>query len=191
MTTAGPRVLILMGSDSDLPVMQEAGRVLGEFGVPFEITVASAHRSPDRAAAYAREAEGRGVRVVIAGAGGAAHLAGVLAAHTPLPVIGVPLAPPAGAAAMGGLDALLATVQMPAGVPVATVAIGGARNAALLAVQILATADDELRGRYRAYKSRLAREVEDKAARIAAAAPSVGMAPRADPGSAGRDGGAR
>jgi phosphoribosylaminoimidazole carboxylase PurE protein len=174
MTAAGPRVLIVMGSDSDLPVMQEAGRVLADFGVPFEMTVASAHRSPDRAASYAREAEGRGVRVVIAGAGGAAHLAGVLAAHTPLPVIGVPLA---GSAAMGGLDALLATVQMPAGVPVATVAIGGARNAALLAVQILATADDGLRGRYRAYKERLALEVEEKAARIAAAAPSVGMAP--------------
>ncbi|HEV2356415.1 MAG TPA: 5-(carboxyamino)imidazole ribonucleotide mutase [bacterium] len=170
----GPRVLILMGSDSDLPVMQEAGRVLGEFGVPFEITVASAHRSPDRAATYAREAEGRGVRVIIAGAGGAAHLAGILAAHTPLPVIGVPL----GGSAVNGLDALLATVQMPAGVPVATVAIGGARNAALLAVQILATADDTLRDRYRAYKARLAREVEEKAARITTAATGgFGMAP--------------
>jgi 5-(carboxyamino)imidazole ribonucleotide mutase len=170
----GPRVLIVMGSDSDLPVMQEAGRVLADFGVPFEMTVASAHRSPDRAAAYAREAEGRGVRVIIAGAGGAAHLAGAVAAHTALPVIGVPL----GGSAVNGLDALLATVQMPAGVPVATVAIGGARNAGLLAVQILGAADDGLRERYRAYKERLAREVEEKAARIAAAAPgSVGMAP--------------
>jgi 5-(carboxyamino)imidazole ribonucleotide mutase len=169
-------VLILMGSDSDLPVMQEAGRVLADFGVPFEMTVASAHRSPDRAATYAREAEGRGVRVIIAGAGGAAHLAGVLAAHTALPVIGVPLA----GSAVNGLDSLLATVQMPAGVPVATVAIGGARNAGLLAVQILATADEGLRERSRAYKARLAREVEEKAARIAAASPgTLGMAPPA------------
>jgi len=178
---AGPRVLIVMGSDSDLPVMQEAGRVLADFGVPFEMTVASAHRSPDRAAAYAREAEGRGVRVIVAGAGGAAHLAGAVAAHTTLPVIGVPLA----GSALSGLDALLATVQMPAGVPVATVAIGGARNAGLLAVQILATADDGLRERYHAYKDRLAREVEEKAARIAPASPGgVGMAP--PPDSAGR-----
>jgi phosphoribosylaminoimidazole carboxylase PurE protein len=174
MTSGGPRVLILMGSDSDLPVMQEAGRVFADFGVPFEMTVASAHRSPDRAARYAREAEGRGVRVIVAGAGGAAHLAGVIAAHTALPVIGVPLA----GSAVNGLDALLATVQMPAGVPVATVAIGGARNAALLAVQILATADEGLREQYRGYKARLAREVEDKAARMAAASPgSLGMAP--------------
>lgn len=170
-----PRVLILMGSDSDLPVMQEAGRALADFGVPFEMTVASAHRSPDRAATYAREAEGRGVRVIIAGAGGAAHLAGAIAAHTALPVIGVPLA----GSAVNGLDALLATVQMPAGVPVATVAIGGARNAGLLAVQILGTMDEALRERYRAYKVRLGREVEEKAARIAAAGPGsgVGMAP--------------
>ena len=174
MTTAPARVLIVMGSDSDLPVMQEAGRVLADFGVPFEMTVASAHRSPDRAASYAREAEGRGVRVIIAGAGGAAHLAGAVAAHTTLPVVGVPLS----GSAVNGLDALLATVQMPAGVPVATVAIGGARNAGLLAVQILATADERLRKRYRDYKDRLAREVEEKAARIAASTPgSVGMAP--------------
>jgi 5-(carboxyamino)imidazole ribonucleotide mutase len=169
-----PRVLILMGSDSDLPVMQEAGRVLAEFGVPFDMTVASAHRSPDRAAKYAREAEGRGVRVIVAAAGGAAHLAGAVAAQTVLPVIGVPLA----GSAVNGLDALLATVQMPAGVPVATVAIGGARNAALLAVQILAAGDDRLRDQYRGYKERLAREVEDKAARIAAASGgALGMAP--------------
>jgi phosphoribosylaminoimidazole carboxylase PurE protein len=183
MTTAasspaagGPKVLILMGSDSDLPVMQEAGRVLTDFGVPFEMTVASAHRSPDRAAAFAREAEGRGIGVIIAGAGGAAHLAGVLAAHTALPVIGVPLA----GSAVNGLDALLATVQMPAGVPVATVGIGGARNAGLLAVQILATADGALRERYGAYKARLAREVEEKAARLAGApTATLGMAPPA------------
>ena len=186
-----PLVSIVMGSANDWEIMQQAAQQLKDFGVAFDARVISAHRSPDLLFEYIQEMSAQGVQCFIAGAGGAAHLAGVLAAHTPLPVIGVPLAPPAGAAAMGGLDALLATVQMPAGVPVATVAIGGARNAALLAVQILATADDELRGRYRAYKSRLAREVEDKAARIAAAAPSVGMAPRADPGSAGRDGGAR
>jgi 5-(carboxyamino)imidazole ribonucleotide mutase len=174
MTAEGPRVLILMGSDSDLPVMQEAGRVLTEFGVPFEMTVASAHRSPERAAKYAREAEGRGARVMIAAAGGAAHLAGAVAAQTVLPVIGVPLA----GSAVNGLDALLATVQMPAGVPVATVAIGGARNAALLAVQILAASDEQLRDRFRAYKERLAREVEEKAARIVPAATGgFGMAP--------------
>jgi len=169
-----PRVLILIGSDSDLPVMQEAGRVLTEFGVSFDLTVASAHRSPERAAKYAREAEGRGVGVIIAAAGGAAHLAGAVAAQTVLPVIGVPLA----GSAVNGLDALLATVQMPAGVPVATVAIGGARNAALLAVQVLAAADDQLRDRFRAYKERLAREVEEKAARIGVASGGgLGMAP--------------
>jgi 5-(carboxyamino)imidazole ribonucleotide mutase len=174
MMTGAPRVLILMGSDSDLPVMQEAGRVLTEFGVPFEMTVASAHRSPDRAAKYAREAEGRGVGVIIAAAGGAAHLAGVIAAHTVLPVIGVPLS----GSAVNGLDALLATVQMPAGVPVATVAIGGARNAALLAIQILAVGDGELRARYHGYKDRLAREVEEKAARLGGSSGGgFGMAP--------------
>jgi phosphoribosylaminoimidazole carboxylase PurE protein len=167
-------VLILMGSDSDLPVMQEAGRVLTEFGVPFDMTVASAHRSPERAAKFAREAEGQGVGVIIAAAGGAAHLAGAAAAQTVLPVIGVPLT----GSAINGLDALLATVQMPPGVPVATVAIGGARNAALLAVQILAAADHQLRDRFRAYKERLAREVEEKAARIGVAAGGgLGMAP--------------
>jgi 5-(carboxyamino)imidazole ribonucleotide mutase len=165
-----PRVGILMGSDSDLPLMEEAGRVLAEFGVPYELTVASAHRSPDRVLAYAREAEGRGIQVLIAGAGGAAHLAGVLAAHTSLPVIGVPIPGPA----LGGLDSLLSTVQMPSGVPVATVGIGAARNAGLLAVQILATSDPALRDRFRQFKARLAAEVEAKAARVAA-----GMAPGA------------
>ncbi len=168
----GPRVGIVMGSDSDLAVMEEAGRILAEFGVPYEITVASAHRSPARVQAYAREAEGRGMQVLLAGAGGAAHLAGVLAAHTILPVIGVPLA----TSALGGLDALLSTVQMPGGVPVATVGIGSARNAALLAVQILGAGDPALRERYRAYKARLASEVDEKAARLAAR-PEAGMAP--------------
>jgi phosphoribosylaminoimidazole carboxylase PurE protein len=167
-----PRVGILMGSDSDLPVMQEAGRILAEFGVPYEMIVASAHRSPARVEAYARDAEPRGIRVLIAGAGGAAHLAGALAAHTVLPVIGVPL----DSSTLRGMDALLSTVQMPGGVPVATVGIGAARNAALLAVQILATEDAALRDRYRAYKARLAAEVEEKAARLAAS-PEAGMAP--------------
>jgi phosphoribosylaminoimidazole carboxylase PurE protein len=175
MTTrsdAAPRVGILIGSDSDLPVMREAARILGDFGIPHEITIASAHRSPGRVERYVSQAEDRGMQVLIAGAGAAAHLAGVLAAHTVLPVIGVPL----GGSALGGLDALLSTVQMPSGVPVATVGIGGARNAALLAVQILATGDPALRERYRAYKARLAAEVEEKATRLAAA-PEVGMVP--------------
>lgn len=167
-----PRVGILMGSDSDLPVMQEAARILAEFGVPYEMIVASAHRSPARVEAYARDAEPRGIRVLIAGAGGAAHLAGALAAHTVLPVIGVPL----DSSTLRGMDALLSTVQMPGGVPVATVGIGAARNAALLAVQILATEDGALRDRYRVYKTRLAAEVEEKAARLAAS-PEAGMAP--------------
>ena len=167
-----PRVGILMGSDSDLPVMQEAGRILAEFGVPYEMIVASAHRSPGRVEAYARDAESRGIRVLIAGAGGAAHLAGALAAHTVLPVIGVPL----DSSTLRGMDALLSTVQMPGGVPVATVGIGAARNAALLAVQILGTEDGALRDRYRVYKTRLAADVEEKAARLAAS-PEAGMAP--------------
>lgn len=161
---SGPIVGIVMGSDSDSPTMEEAARTLREFGVSYEVTIASAHRSPGRVEAYAREAEQRGVRVIIAGAGAAAHLAGVLAGRTVLPVIGVPLA----GSTLGGLDALLSTVQMPGGVPVATVGIGGARNAALLAVQMLGTADPALRERYRGYKERLAREVEEKAARLSA-----------------------
>ena len=173
-----PIVGILMGSDSDYPTMEEAARTLREFGVAYEITVASAHRSPDRVEAYARGAEQRGVRVIIAGAGAAAHLAGVLAGRTILPIIGVPLA----GSTLGGLDALLATVQMPGGVPVATVGIGAAKNAALLAVQMLGTGDPALRDRYRAYKERLAREVEDKAARLSAKG-EPGMVP---PHSAGR-----
>jgi phosphoribosylaminoimidazole carboxylase PurE protein len=158
----GPRVGILIGSDSDLEIMQQAGRVLHEFGVPYELTIASAHRSPARVDAYVMAAEERGIQVLIAAAGAAAHLAGVLAGRSVLPVIGVPLA----GSPLNGLDALLSTVQMPGGVPVATVAIGGARNAALLAVQILSTGDPALRDRYRAYKDRLAREVEEKAARL-------------------------
>ncbi len=171
MTGASVRVGILVGSDSDLPLMQEAGRLLAEFGVPYELTIASAHRSPDRVERYVAEAEGRGIHVLIAGAGAAAHLAGVVAARTALPVIGVPL--PGGA--LGGMDALLSTVQMPSGVPVACVAIGGARNAALLAAQILGVGDPALRERVRAYKAKLAAQVEEKAARLASS--EAGMAP--------------
>lgn len=137
-----PVVGILMGSDSDLPTMREAAAVLTEYGVPHEIRVLSAHRAPDDTARYAKRAKGRGLRVIIAGAGGAAHLAGVLASHTTLPVIGVPLA----GTVFQGTDAFLATLQMPPGVPVATVSIGkwGARNAGILALQILALRDAAL-----------------------------------------------
>ena len=143
---------IVMGSDSDLPVMEKAGAVLDRFGVGWEIEVMSAHRSPQRVSDYAQTAEGRGLRVVIAGAGLAAHLPGVVAAHTTLPVIGVPLYNDA----LGGADALYSCVQMPPGVPVATVAVGGSKNAAVLAVQILATGDENLRAKLRDYKRELA-----------------------------------
>ena len=143
---------IVMGSKSDMPVMRRAAEVLERFGVEHEMAVMSAHRSPERVATYAREAEERGLAVVIAGAGLAAHLPGVVAAHTTLPVIGVPLL----GEALGGADALLSCVQMPPGVPVATVAIGGAKNAALLAVQILAVRDNALRDKLRNLKSEMA-----------------------------------
>lgn len=159
-----PLVAILMGSDSDLEIMAEAVRALGEFDVPSEVLVASAHRSPDRTARYVRRAPERGIRVIIAGAGGAAHLAGVVAAGTILPVIGVPLP----GSALNGLDALLATVQMPAGVPVATVAIGksGARNAGYLAVSILALSDPKLTARLQRHRQALAAGVEEKSRRV-------------------------
>jgi 5-(carboxyamino)imidazole ribonucleotide mutase len=149
-----------MGSDSDLPVMEEAARVLTEFGVPHEVRISSAHRSPDRTAKLAAEAAGRGVRVVIAGAGMAAHLAGVVAAETVLPVIGVPM----GGGVLNGLDALYSTVQMPGGIPVATMAIGkaGAKNAGILAVQILALGDERLTTALKAYRSKMADEVAGK-----------------------------
>ncbi len=131
---------IIMGSDSDLPVMQEAAALLDEFGIGNEVTVVSAHRTPDRLVEYAKEAEGRGIKVIIAGAGGAAHLPGMTASKTQLPVIGVPIH----TAALGGMDSLLSIVQMPAGIPVATMAIGNATNAALFAARILATEDREL-----------------------------------------------
>ena len=153
-----PLVGIVLGSESDRPTMEEATRTLTDFGVPFEVVVASAHRSPDLVDRYVRSAEQRGLRVLIAAAGGAAHLAGAVAARTVLPVIGVPLE----ATGLGGLDALLSTVQMPPGVPVATVSVGswGARNAAILAMQILATADPSLRERLRDWKTAMARKIE-------------------------------
>lgn len=155
-----PKVLIIMGSDSDLKVMEEGAKVLNEFGVLFEIRISSAHRSPERTATLAAEAAGRGVRVIIAGAGMAAHLAGVIAAETSLPVIGVPI----GGGALNGLDALYSTVQMPGGIPVATMAIGpaGAKNAGIFAVQILALSDKTLTQKLRAYREKMALEVEEK-----------------------------
>jgi 5-(carboxyamino)imidazole ribonucleotide mutase len=153
-----------MGSDSDVPVMRPAVEVLAEFGVPSETRVLSAHRTPDAASAWAREAADRGLRVLVAGAGGAAHLPGVLAAVTSLPVIGVPIA----ATRLGGLDSLLAIAQMPSGVPVATVAVDGARNAGLLAVRILAVADEPLRDRVDDFRRRQAERVREKDERVRA-----------------------
>ena len=161
---AQPLVGILMGSDSDLPVMEETTKILQHFGVPYEITVASAHRSPARTSEYAKTAEKRGLKVIIAGAGSAAHLAGVIAAETTLPVIGIPI----GSSSLNGLDALLSTVQMPGGIPVATMAIdgAGAKNAAIFAVQILAAGSKRLRGKLADYKVELARGVEKKAKKL-------------------------
>ncbi|HEY5184809.1 MAG TPA: 5-(carboxyamino)imidazole ribonucleotide mutase [Actinomycetes bacterium] len=146
-----PLVGVVMGSDSDWPVMQAAAEALAEFGVPHEVDVVSAHRMPREMIEYGATAADRGLRVLIAGAGGAAHLPGMLAAVTPLPVIGVPVP----LAHLDGLDSLLSIVQMPAGVPVATVAVGAARNAGLLAVRILATADDALRARMGVFQADL------------------------------------
>lgn len=153
---------IIMGSDSDLEVMAEAAKVLEEFGLPYEITVVSAHRTPERMMEYARTARERGLKVIIAGAGGAAHLPGMVASITTLPVIGVPVK----LKSLEGMDSLLSIVQMPGGVPVATVAINNAKNAGLLAVQILATANDELAEKMQAYKNNMRDEVMDKARRV-------------------------
>jgi len=161
-SSPAPLVGIIMGSDSDWPTLQAAAAVCTEFGVPFEVRVVSAHRTPDDMARYARTAHRRGLRVIVAGAGGAAHLPGMVASHTPLPVIGVPVE----SKALKGLDSLLSIVQMPGGVPVATVAIGGGRNAGLLAVQILAAADDSLRDRVLRFKQRLATESRGKDRRL-------------------------
>ena len=154
-----------MGSDSDAPVMQAAVDTLKEFGIACEMTVASAHRSPERVMRLVSEAPGRGVKVFVVGAGAAAHLAGVVAAHTTMPVIGVPI----DSSALKGLDALLSTVQMPPGVPVATVSIGkpGASNAGVLAAQILAVGDPQIASKLVAYKAKLAEKVEQAAARLA------------------------
>jgi 5-(carboxyamino)imidazole ribonucleotide mutase len=154
---------LIMGSDSDWPVLGAAAEALREFDVPHEVRVVSAHRTPLGMATYAQEAAGRGLRVIIAGAGGAAHLPGMVAALTPLPVIGVPVP----LKYLDGMDSLLSIVQMPAGVPVATVAIGGARNAGLLAVRILAAADDALRARMIAFQATLAAGAEAKDAALA------------------------
>ena len=159
-----PRVLVLMGSDSDWEVMSEVGRALRELEVEVEAHVSSAHRTPERTARLAREAAGRGIEVIVCGAGAAAHLAGVVAAETDLPVLGVPLA----GSDLKGLDALLATVQMPAGVPVGTLAIGkaGARNAGLLAARIIARADPQVAEKVRGQRRRMAEEVEAKDAAL-------------------------
>jgi phosphoribosylamine--glycine ligase len=160
------KVGIVMGSDSDLAVMQEAANILNKFQIPYEMTVASAHRSPQRAADFAGSALKKGIKVIIAGAGHAAHLAGVLAAHTRLPVIGVPI----DSSCLQGLDALLATVQMPPGIPVATMAIGksGARNAGILAAQIIAISDPEVGKKLTRFKQEMARQVEIKAKKVEA-----------------------
>lgn len=155
-----PVVGIVMGSDSDWPVMQKCADTLRKFEIPFEVSVRSAHRTPDQSAKYAREAASQGLKVIIAAAGGAAHLAGVLAAHTVLPVIGVPIS----ATPLQGVDSLYATVQMPPGIPVATVAVGefGAVNSAILAAQMIALSDDQMKDRLLAYKADMVKKVEQK-----------------------------
>lgn len=154
-----PKVGIIMGSDSDLPVMKGAAEVLDGMEIPYELTVVSAHRTPDRMYRYAREAEERGIEVIIAGAGGAAHLPGMVASLTVLPVIGVPVK----TSSLSGLDSLLSIVQMPRGIPVATVAINNAKNAGLLAARILGISSSEIRSWIRAYMESSKREVEEKA----------------------------
>jgi 5-(carboxyamino)imidazole ribonucleotide mutase len=158
-----PLVAIVMGSDSDLEIMNEAGKALEGFGIPYEIDVSSAHRSPARTSDFARNAAARGIKVIIAGAGGAAHLAGVIAAETTLPVIGVPIP-----SVLNGLDSLLSIVQMPAGIPVATVAIGkaGATNAGILAAQMIALGDPALTAKLQQHKEKLAKGVEEKSKKL-------------------------
>lgn len=153
-----PLVAVVMGSDSDWTVMSAAANVLNDFKIPFEVEVLSAHRTPEKMIAFGKAAAGRGVKVIIAGAGGAAHLPGMLASVTPLPVIGVPVP----LSKLDGMDSLLSIVQMPAGVPVATVSIGGALNAALIAVKILATSNDDLLAEVEKYAAGLAEQVEEK-----------------------------
>jgi 5-(carboxyamino)imidazole ribonucleotide mutase len=153
---------IIMGSDSDLPVMSKAAAILDKFEVPYEITIVSAHRTPDRMYQYAKTAEERGIKVIIAGAGGAAHLPGMVASLTHLPVIGVPVK----TSSLNGLDSLLSIVQMPAGIPVATVAINNAENAALLALSILSTFDKNIADKLKQYKEELKNKVEEKAKKL-------------------------
>ena len=159
-----PRVLILMGSDSDLPVMERTAKKLEEFGISYHMTVSSAHRTPDRTVKLIKEAERNGVEVIVAGAGAAAHLAGVIAAHTILPVIGVPI----DSSPLEGVDALYSTVQMPPGIPVATMAVGkaGAKNAAIFAAQILSLKDGKIADALKDYRKKMAREVVKKAKKV-------------------------
>jgi phosphoribosylaminoimidazole carboxylase PurE protein len=159
-TTENVLISVVMGSDSDLPIMAEAAKILEEFNIGYELILTSAHRSPARTTKFATSASGRGVKVIIVGAGAAAHLAGVIASQTTLPVIGVPI----DATSLHGLDALLATVQMPGGIPVATMAIGkaGAKNAALFAIRMLALEDKEIRATLLAYIEKMAKDVEKK-----------------------------
>lgn len=159
-TEGNAKVGIIMGSDSDLPIMQDAADILDALKIPYEITIVSAHRTPDRMFEYGRQAEGRGLSVIIAGAGGAAHLPGMVASLSVLPVIGVPIA----ATKLQGEDSLLSIVQMPRGIPVATVAIDNATNAGLLAAQIIGTADKEVRERLHAHRNKLTATVMDKVA---------------------------
>jgi 5-(carboxyamino)imidazole ribonucleotide mutase len=173
-STGGPLVAVVMGSDSDWPVMEAAADVLAEFGVRHEADVVSAHRMPHEMIEYGSSAAGRGLRVIIAGAGGAAHLPGMLASVTPLPVIGVPVP----LAHLGGLDSLLSIVSMPAGIPVATVAVGGARNAALLAVRILAVGDEALGARMTRFQQDLREQALAKGAALRARAAGPARPPR-------------
>jgi 5-(carboxyamino)imidazole ribonucleotide mutase len=164
MSDTAPLVSIVMGSDSDLPVMREAERVLGELGVPCEITVASAHRTPDRVAALAQGAGARGVKVIIAAAGGAAHLAGFVAAYTTLPVVAVPIT----SKALSGVDSLYSMAQMPPGIPVGTMAIDGARNAGIYAAEIIGAFDAGVAARLQDFRERMRAEVNARAARLEA-----------------------
>jgi phosphoribosylaminoimidazole carboxylase PurE protein len=168
---AKPVIGILMGSDSDLPVMQEAGAMLQEFGIEYEMTIASAHRTPKKVLEYSSSAEKRGLKAIIAGAGWAAHLAGVVASQTTLPVIGVPIE----SSPLNGLDAILATVQMPGGVPVATMSLGksGAKNAGVFAAQIIAVSDVKVANRLKVFKVEMERDIEEKAKRLTAITSSI------------------
>ncbi len=157
-----PLVGIIMGSDSDLPVMKEAAKILDEFEVKYELTIVSAHRTPEKLFEYAKSAEKRGLEIIIAGAGGAAHLPGMIASITPVPVIGVPVK----TSSLNGLDSLLSIVQMPGGVPVATVAINNAKNAGLLAIQILGNKYSEIREKIKQYKESMKNQVEEKAKKL-------------------------